>query len=487
MQLALRPSPVRKYPLLRAREPVAVGRRYSLRAITEAGQEECDCPQAHELGKPYHPFGVRLVIQGVAFHEPAEKPRPITERSIAECPQGAGNIPGEPVTAAVVKINNADSIAVEHEIGALEVSVDGPVVGRLNRGRPQPGNELVTLSKDPRRNSDANVGARGEVVVEPVWTRRIGREYELTREPMHLGHRRAPQPKEPGADVAGEILEMAAQKPLEKCRMHRGPTRSCDHEHLVAVRRAAPARDVHPARCEMIDEGQLSLDLGEGAMALAGQPQHVTLSGSPYVPRAGQPGVKQRDLRGPCVPQARDAERSRGGDDGSMSDHGPTLRQGSSTSRLICPWESFAGITAPYTTTLRELRMKKTAWADLALWIPTLFLVYVFARQGTAKFSDASGWARAFVVWHFPVWFRILIGILETSAALLLLLRRTAPIGAAIIATVMLGGMGTHIYWGQPGQVTSEMFPLMLSLIVLAGRWRHFASMVSEWRRPKTA
>lgn len=131
--------------------------------------------------------------------------------------------------------------------------------------------------------------------------------------------------------------------------------------------------------------------------------------------------------------------------------------------------------------------MKKTAWADLALWIPTLFLVYVFARQGTAKFSDASGWARAFVVWHFPVWFRILIGILETSAALLLLSRRTAPIGAAIIATVMLGGMGTHIYWGQPGQVTSEMFPLVLSLIVLAGRWRHFASMVSEWRRPKTA
>ena len=128
-------------------------------------------------------------------------------------------------------------------------------------------------------------------------------------------------------------------------------------------------------------------------------------------------------------------------------------------------------------------RLKKIAWGDLALWIPTLFLVYVFARQGTAKFSDASGWARAFATWHFPVWFRILIGVLETSGALLLLVRRTAPIGALIIAAVMLGGMGTHLYWGQPRQVTSEIVPLVLSLIVLAGRWRHFTSVIRQWRR----
>ena len=52
---------------------------------------------------------------------------------------------------------------------------------------------------------------------------------------------------------------------------------------------------------------------------------------------------------------------------------------------------------------------------------------------------------------------------------------------------VMLGGMGTHIFWGQPEQVRSEAFPLVLSLIVLAGRWRHLAKMVREWRQPKIA
>ena len=131
--------------------------------------------------------------------------------------------------------------------------------------------------------------------------------------------------------------------------------------------------------------------------------------------------------------------------------------------------------------------MKKVPWGDLALWLPTLFLVYVFAQQGLAKFSDSSGWARAFAMWHFPIWFRILIGVLETAAAALLLTRRTAPVGAALIALVMLGGMGTHIHDGRPQQVTSEVVPLVLSLVVLRGRWRHFAAMVSRWRKPGPA
>jgi uncharacterized membrane protein YphA (DoxX/SURF4 family) len=118
------------------------------------------------------------------------------------------------------------------------------------------------------------------------------------------------------------------------------------------------------------------------------------------------------------------------------------------------------------------------------LWIVTAFLVYVFVRQGLAKFSDTSGWARAFALWHYPVWFRTLIGILETGASLLLLTRRTASIGAAIIVLVMLGGMGTHLYWGQARYMTSEVMPLTLGLVVLVGRWRHFA----HWAlRPRNA
>jgi uncharacterized membrane protein YphA (DoxX/SURF4 family) len=114
--------------------------------------------------------------------------------------------------------------------------------------------------------------------------------------------------------------------------------------------------------------------------------------------------------------------------------------------------------------------VRRPSWKEIALWVPALFLAWVFARQGASKFSDQSGWARAFAIWHFPAWFRVLIGCFEIVAAALLLIPRTAPQGAAIIATVMLGAMGTHLYWGHPGQITSEVLPLALSLIVLYGR-----------------
>jgi putative oxidoreductase len=117
---------------------------------------------------------------------------------------------------------------------------------------------------------------------------------------------------------------------------------------------------------------------------------------------------------------------------------------------------------------------------DVVLWVFALFLAWVFVRQGIAKFSDTSGWARAFRVWHFPAWFRVSIGVIETTAALLLLTRRTAFAGAVMIIVVMIGAMATHVYWGRPGQVTSEVLPLTLATLVALGRRRSFLL-----RRPK--
>lgn len=121
---------------------------------------------------------------------------------------------------------------------------------------------------------------------------------------------------------------------------------------------------------------------------------------------------------------------------------------------------------------------------EAVLWVFALFLAWIFFRQGIAKFDETSGWATAFRTWHFPVWFRILIGVLETSAALLLLWKRTAFAGAVIIMVVMLGAMGTHVYWGRPGQVTSEVLPLVLSAIVALGRRKSF---LLHWPRREPA
>ena len=110
---------------------------------------------------------------------------------------------------------------------------------------------------------------------------------------------------------------------------------------------------------------------------------------------------------------------------------------------------------------------------EVVLWALALMLIFVFTRAGLNKFDDGSGWARAFAVWGYPVWFRVLIGAIELSAAVLILWPRTAAYGAILIIVVMLGGMGTHIVIEhRPARVTSELGQLTFSSILLAGRWR---------------
>jgi len=117
---------------------------------------------------------------------------------------------------------------------------------------------------------------------------------------------------------------------------------------------------------------------------------------------------------------------------------------------------------------------RKEIGLEIVLWLFALFLASVFVRQGWAKFDDTSGWARAFRTWHFPAWFRIFIGVLETSAGLLVLWRRTAFAGAVIIMIIMLGAMATHVYWGRPAQVTSEVLPLVVATLLALGRRKRF-------------
>jgi putative oxidoreductase len=113
-----------------------------------------------------------------------------------------------------------------------------------------------------------------------------------------------------------------------------------------------------------------------------------------------------------------------------------------------------------------------------ARWIPALLLLTIFLPQGWAKFSDQSGWAAAFRGWGYPVWFRVVIGIIELSACALLLWPRTARFGAAGIIAVMLGAMGTHLALDHGRHLTSEVVPLTLATIVLIARWPR-ASVVS--------
>ncbi len=110
---------------------------------------------------------------------------------------------------------------------------------------------------------------------------------------------------------------------------------------------------------------------------------------------------------------------------------------------------------------------RATLARSIAAWIAAILLTLIFVPAGWQKFSDHSGWAIAFRHWGYPIWFRVLIGVLELGAVVLLLSGRWAVAGAAVIIVVMLGGMGTHVAFDGGRHVTSEVVPLVLANVVL--------------------
>lgn len=66
---------------------------------------------------------------------------------------------------------------------------------------------------------------------------------------------------------------------------------------------------------------------------------------------------------------------------------------------------------------------------EVILWALAVMLILVFARAGWAKFDSASGWARAFAFWGYPVWFRIRSACSNSPRPLFFYGRERPPMG----------------------------------------------------------
>ena len=82
--------------------------------------------------------------------------------------------------------------------------------------------------------------------------------------------------------------------------------------------------------------------------------------------------------------------------------------------------------------------------SSAAVWITTFILAAVFVLSGATKFISSEA-PNAFKNWGYPDWFRILIGVLEIAAGVLLLFPKTASIAAITLACIMLGATATHL------------------------------------------
>ena len=118
--------------------------------------------------------------------------------------------------------------------------------------------------------------------------------------------------------------------------------------------------------------------------------------------------------------------------------------------------------------------MKKAALVkEIVLWLVTLSVALVCLRSGIMKMPGVPGaefWSRDFARWGYPDWFRVIVGVLELSSFLLLLIPRVAGIGAAIFAVVMLGAIATHAIHNESVRLPFNFVLLVLCVVIVIGR-----------------
>jgi len=83
---------------------------------------------------------------------------------------------------------------------------------------------------------------------------------------------------------------------------------------------------------------------------------------------------------------------------------------------------------------------------DILLWCVQVLLALVFVGSSWAKLTGKPEMVALFTAIGIGQWFRFVTGILELTGAVLILLPKTSRIGAAMLATVMLGALAAHLF-----------------------------------------
>jgi uncharacterized membrane protein YphA (DoxX/SURF4 family) len=111
-------------------------------------------------------------------------------------------------------------------------------------------------------------------------------------------------------------------------------------------------------------------------------------------------------------------------------------------------------------------------------WAIRASITILFFSIGLGKFSSSpdSHWVIMFEQIHFGQWFRYFTGIVESTAALLVLIPRTAVLGLLLLACTMLcASLIVAVVLHQPGEAT---FPGFLFLVLAAVTWIHRARKI---------
>jgi len=106
-------------------------------------------------------------------------------------------------------------------------------------------------------------------------------------------------------------------------------------------------------------------------------------------------------------------------------------------------------------------------WKQRTILGLSLVLGLLFLFGGVTKIIGTQMHVDDFTRWQLPQWFRVVTGLFETSAALLLIVSaRTRFYGAALLAATMTGALITHLRVHEYGVLPAPMVFLALAALV---------------------
>jgi putative oxidoreductase len=111
-----------------------------------------------------------------------------------------------------------------------------------------------------------------------------------------------------------------------------------------------------------------------------------------------------------------------------------------------------------------------TRGKTVILWAATSVLAIFFILMGLPKVLGQTGWVARFRGWGYPEWFPVVVGLAEIAGAMLLMIPSLARLGAAVLATIMVGAVGTHVWHGELPRIVPPI--VLLVLVTLVGRAR---------------
>lgn len=118
---------------------------------------------------------------------------------------------------------------------------------------------------------------------------------------------------------------------------------------------------------------------------------------------------------------------------------------------------------------------EKSKGKTIAPWVLSGLLAALFLMAGGSKLAGAETHVLHFAHWGWPDWLRVVVGAVEVTSAVLLLVPRVAFFGGCALVVVMAGATYTHLF-----RATGEAGMAVFTLVLLG-----LAALVAWARRPE--